>query len=65
MANFRGTWDSAVAYIAGDSVTYGGTEYYCVTANTGQVPGTGADWALEGTFEGPAAAADIPVPGWP
>ena len=32
MANWRGAWASGTAYIAGDSVSYGGTSYYCVTA---------------------------------
>src|ERR1035438_10345142 len=53
MANWRGTWASGTAYIADDSVTYGGVTYYCVTANTGQTPGTGADWALQDVFKGP------------
>lgn len=52
MANWRGAWDSGTAYAAGDSVSYGGVSYYCVTANTGQAPGTGADWALLDTFKG-------------
>src|ERR1039457_3456452 len=59
MANWRGTWASGTAYIADDSVTYGGVTYFCVTANTGQTPGTGADWALLNSFPGPGAAHSI------
>src|ERR1039457_1731944 len=59
MANWRGTWASGTAYIADDSVTYGGVTYFCVTANTGQTPGTGADWALLNSFTGPGAANSI------
>src|ERR1039457_5922527 len=59
MANWRGTWGSGTAYIADDSVTYGGVTYFCVTANTGQTPGTGADWALLNSFTGPGAANSI------
>ena len=59
MANWRGTWASGTAYIADDSVTYGGVTYYCVTANTGQTPGTGADWGLMDSFTGPGAATSI------
>ena len=55
MANWRGAWASGTAYIAGDSVSYGGTSYYCVTACTGQVPSSSGDWALQDSFEGPAA----------
>lgn len=56
MANWRGTWASGTAYAAGDAVSYGGASYYCATANTGQAPGTGADWALEDIYTGPPAA---------
>src|ERR1035441_1975490 len=59
MANWRGTWGSGTAYIADDSVTYSGVTYFCVTANTGQTPGTGADWALQDVFKGPGSASVI------
>src|ERR1039458_7292493 len=59
MANWRGTWASGTAYAADDSVTYGGVTYFCVTANTGQTPGTGADWALQDVFKGTGTAAVI------
>src|ERR1019366_5490660 len=59
MANWRGTWNSGIAYIADDSVTDGGVTYFCVTANTGQTPGTGADWALQDVFKGTGTAAVI------
>src|ERR1039458_7174538 len=59
MANWRGTWASGTAYAADDSVTYGGVTYFCVTANTGQTPGTGADWALQDVFKGPGSASVI------
>ena len=54
MANWRGAWASGTAYIAGDSVSYSGTSYYCVTACTGQVPSSSGDWAAQDSFEGPA-----------
>jgi hypothetical protein len=54
MANWRGAWASGTAYLPDDSVTYGGAEYYCVTACTGQTPGVSANWALQNSFEGPA-----------
>src|ERR1039457_533672 len=59
MANWRGTWASGTAYIVDDAITYGGVTYYCVTANTGQTPGTGADWALQDVFKGTGTAAVI------
>ena len=59
MANWRGTWASGTAYIADDSVTYSGVTYFCVTANTGQTPGTGSDWALQDVFKGTGTAAVI------
>lgn len=59
MANWRGAWGGGTAYLAGDSVSYGGTEYYCVTACTGQVPSLSVDWALQNTFEGPASGSGV------
>jgi hypothetical protein len=56
MANWRGAWDSGTAYAAGDSAAYGGSQWYCVTASTGQAPGTGADWAPQNTFTGDVGA---------
>jgi hypothetical protein len=55
MANWRGAWSSGTAYIADDSVSYSGAEYFCVTACTGQTPSSSADWALQDSFEGAAA----------
>jgi hypothetical protein len=52
MASWRGSWASGTAYTAGDSVTYAGSLYFCVTPATGQAPGSGADWQPMESFTG-------------
>jgi hypothetical protein len=36
--NWKGTWNPETPYVVDDAVTYLGTSYMCVEANTGQVP---------------------------
>jgi hypothetical protein len=59
MSNWRGTYSGSTAYAAGDSVSSAGAQYYCVTANTGQTPGTGSDWVLADSFTGAAGGTAI------
>lgn len=40
-------WSSAVAYVAGDTVSSGGTTYYCILAHTDQVPPNATYWSTE------------------
>lgn len=43
----RGTWSSATAYVANDLVTYNGSKFVCVAANTNSAPnirGSNANW---------------------
>jgi hypothetical protein len=42
---FTGVWSSTVGYVAGDEVTYSGSYWKCVTANTNSAPTlTNANW---------------------
>ena len=40
-----GVWNADTSYIPGDTVTYNGSTYICVVANTDVVPTTTADWS--------------------
>lgn len=59
LLNFRGAWDSAVAYQSNDWVTYSGTSYFALAGSTNVTPGTNAQkWVLL-TVNGPAGPQGI------
>lgn len=43
--NMRGAWSNSTAYAVRDGVTFGGSTYYCLTANTNSQPPS-ANWLL-------------------
>ena len=50
-------WSSATAYVTGGLVSYSGTNYYCIAANTNQVPPNATYW-----YPLPSTAYEIPNP---
>lgn len=42
--NWLGTWSSSTAYAIRDAVTYNGTSYYAIAANTNQAPPNATYW---------------------
>jgi hypothetical protein len=63
--NWRGPWSSSASYAANDAVSYIGSAWICVTANTNSAPPSSA-WnvlASGGTSGVPAVPYPIPVVG--
>ncbi|MCA1612460.1 MAG: collagen-like protein [Acidobacteria bacterium] len=44
--NWRNAWSSATAYAVRDAVSYSGSTFVCVTANTNNQPDVSASWNL-------------------
>ncbi|BBJ66315.1 carbohydrate-binding protein [Enterobacter sp. 18A13] len=58
---WRGVWNAGTAYVADDAVSYDGTSYFCLTANTGQQPTglvTDSYWAVL-SLHGAAGPANV------
>lgn len=56
MAGSPAAWSGATAYVLGDMVTSGGNRYYCIQANTNQVPPNATYWyaiPADGVYEIP------------
>ncbi len=46
MFTYRAAWSGITAYAVNDLVTYDGTSYVCLIANTDVTPGTGDSWSV-------------------
>jgi collagen triple helix repeat protein len=44
--NWKGTWSSATAYVVYDTVSYSGSSYVCILANTNQTPTNTTYWNI-------------------
>ena len=46
-SKFKGDWNSATSYFAGDYIYYGLMPYRAINNNTNSIPTTGTDWSLK------------------
>ena len=44
--NYRGAFDPAATYLAGDVVVYGGSSYYSLAGSTGKLPTDATAWGV-------------------
>jgi len=60
----RHVWATATEYLKDDSLTHGGTPYYCTVTHTSSAstePGIGVDWASYWTIVFPGVPTDLDV----